>query len=84
MVNHLSIDRPLVNREELQESFRSIGITYRCVTATKMFYSDHPPPHFCARYGEFEATIDIESLEIIEGELPARAFNLVQEWAMVH
>jgi hypothetical protein len=50
----------------------------------RMFYNDHPPPHFHARYGEFEATVDIETLEIIEGELPTRAFHLVREWAMMH
>lgn len=38
-------------------------------------------PHFHARYGEFEATIDIESLETIAGELPRRARRLVVEWA---
>jgi len=49
-----------------------------------MFFNDHAPPHFHARYGEFEATIDIGTLEGIEGELPNRAFNLVREWAMIH
>ena len=49
-----------------------------------MYYNDHAPPHFHARYGEFEATIDIANREIIEGELPVRALNLVQEWAMIH
>lgn len=50
----------------------------------RMFFQDHPPPHFHARYGEFEATIDIETLEVLEGRLPRRALNLVQEWAMMH
>ena len=45
-----------------------------------MFFNDHPPPHFHARYGEFEATIEIATLEILEGELPRRALNLVREW----
>lgn len=36
----------------------------------RMFFNDHPPPHFHARYGEFEAKIDINTLQIIEGELP--------------
>ena len=49
-----------------------------------MFFNDHPPPHFHARYGEFEATIMIDTSEIIEGELPIRALNLVREWAMIH
>lgn len=49
-----------------------------------MFFNDHAPPHFHARYGEFEATIEIGTLTIIEGQLPRRALNLVQEWAMIH
>jgi len=43
----------------------------------RMFFNDHPPPHFHARYGEFEATIEIATLNILEGALPARALNLV-------
>ncbi len=50
----------------------------------RMFFNDHTPPHFHARYGEFEATIDIETLAIIRGQLPLRALSLVQEWAMMH
>ena len=49
-----------------------------------MFFNDHPPPHFHARYGEFEATIDIATLGVIEGRLPARALDLAREWAMMH
>jgi hypothetical protein len=48
-----------------------------------MFFNDHAPPHFHARYGEFEATIEIGTLAIIEGQLPRVALNLVQEWAMI-
>lgn len=49
-----------------------------------MFFNDHPPPHFHARYGEFEATVEIATLQVLEGALPGRALNLVQEWAMMH
>ncbi len=35
----------------------------------RMFFNDYPPPHFPARYGEFEATFAIETLEVMEGEL---------------
>ena len=49
-----------------------------------MYFHDHPPPHFHARYGEFEATIDLATLEVIEGKLPGRGLSLVQEWAMIH
>ena len=50
----------------------------------RMYFNDHAPPHFHARYGEFEATVAIETLEIVEGELPSRALILVREWAMMH
>jgi hypothetical protein len=49
-----------------------------------MFFNDHPPPHFHARYGEFEATIDFDTMEVLEGGLPPRALNLVREWAIIH
>ena len=41
-------------------------------------------PHFHARYGEAEASVDIESLDVIAGELPPRARRLVAEWATAH
>jgi hypothetical protein len=44
-----------------------------------MFYNDHAPPQIHARYGEVEATIEIATLAVIEGQLPRRALNLVQE-----
>jgi hypothetical protein len=35
-----------------------------------------PQAHFHARYGEFEATIEIALLALIEGSLPPRALVL--------
>jgi hypothetical protein len=42
------------------------------------------PPHFHARYADDEASIDIETVTVIAGELPARALRLVGEWAREH
>jgi len=50
----------------------------------QMFWREHSPPHFHALYGEFEALIDIRTLDVIGGKLPKRAFNLVIEWAIEH
>jgi hypothetical protein len=41
-------------------------------------------PHFHARYGAAEASIDIEGSAIIAGDLPPRANRLVIEWATSH
>lgn len=45
------------------------------------FLGTHPPPHFHAVYGEYVALFDINTLEVIEGDLPQRARKLVEEWA---
>jgi hypothetical protein len=49
-----------------------------------MYYNDHAPAHFHARYGEHEALVAIESLELLRGALPRRALALVLEWAVLH
>lgn len=48
-----------------------------------MFYNEHAPAHFYARYGEHEATIRIED-GVVEGFLPKRARALVLEWCGLH
>jgi hypothetical protein len=45
---------------------------------------DHPPPHVHVRYGEFTATLDVDTLEIRHGRLPRRARLLMLEWASLH
>ncbi len=47
----------------------------------KLFFGDHPPPHFHVVYGEYNALFNIETLEMIEGDLPNRANKMVIEWA---
>ncbi len=48
-----------------------------------MYYRDHPPPHFHAIYGDFEATVVIET-GAVQGLLPPRVLGLVQEWRVLH
>ena len=49
-----------------------------------LYYNDHAPPHFHARYAEHEATFTIDGLEILSGSVPRRARALVLEWASLH
>ncbi len=49
-----------------------------------IYYGDHLPPHFHARYGEREALYEIDTLSIYRGSLPRRAHNLVLEWGDQH
>ena len=45
----------------------------------RMYWDDHPPPHFHALYGEFEAQYNIVTLDVIVGALPRRAHAMVVE-----
>ncbi|MDP2974590.1 MAG: DUF4160 domain-containing protein [Anaerolineales bacterium] len=49
-----------------------------------MFYKDHAPPHFHAVYNQYEATIRIDPVRILEGSLPRRVQSLVFEWAALY
>ncbi|MDA0205359.1 MAG: DUF4160 domain-containing protein [Acidobacteria bacterium] len=49
-----------------------------------MFYADHNPPHFHARYGEQEAVVEIDTLALLAGKLSPKARALVVEWAAMH
>lgn len=49
-----------------------------------MFHNDHFMPHFHAYYGEEGATINLHTLEVMEGKLSQRALRLVKEWAELH
>jgi hypothetical protein len=50
----------------------------------RMFFDDHPPPHFHAQYGDHEALINVHTMAVIAGRLPPRALGLVIEWAVLH
>lgn len=49
-----------------------------------MFFDDHNPPHFHARYGGYKVSIGIRDFAVLDGYLPPRALGLVMEWADLH
>ena len=46
-----------------------------------MFFDDHAPPHFHARYGGDEVVIQINPVGVLRGKISPRALSLVLEWA---
>lgn len=48
--------------------------------AIKMYFKEHGIPHFHAIYGEFNGVFNVDTLEMIEGDLPLRAQRLIEEW----
>ena len=50
----------------------------------QMWWREHPPPHFHARYGEYKASVSIDTLTVVDGSLPPRILRLVRTWAFMH
>ncbi len=50
----------------------------------RMYFDDHPPPHFHASYQGFEAFVAINSGEVVTGNLPRKAARIVRQWALDH
>jgi len=48
-----------------------------------MFWREHKPPHFHAKYGDDEIIIEIESGKV-SGSMSRRALAMVQEWRELH
>lgn len=47
----------------------------------KMYFREHGVPHFHAEYGEHTGVFLVDTMKMIEGDLPRRAQKLVVEWA---
>jgi hypothetical protein len=52
----------------------------------KMYFAqkEHNPPHIHVIYGDYMSAIDIQTLDVLEGDLPEKALNLVKEWIQQH
>jgi Domain of unknown function (DUF4160) len=61
----------------LPEISRFLGIVIA------MYYRDHRPPHFHAKYGGYEIIVSLED-GVVEGRFPRRALQHVLEWYALH
>ena len=57
---------------------------YGIIIRMYFLQSEHNPPHIHAIYNEDVAAIDFMTGEVIEGFLPQKAMNMVQEWIAIH
>ncbi len=70
----------LVGRR-LPEISRFFGIVIRMFAEPA---APHHRPHFHAYYQDERATVAIDAIEVIGGNLPAREMRLVLAWAEIH
>ena len=52
----------------------------------KMFFKpkEHEPSHIHALYGEYVGEFNIKTFEMMEGDLPPKAQELVREWLSMY
>jgi hypothetical protein len=52
----------------------------------KMYFKpkEHEPSHIHALYGEYMGEFNIRTLEMIQGDLPAKAQEIVREWLILY
>ena len=62
----------------MPEISRFYGIVIR------MYWADHPPPHFHADYGGIAAKIEIGTGQVLAGRLPRHARQLLRQWEREH
>ena len=51
--------------------------------AIYMYWRDHAPPHFHARYQDDEVTVEIAT-GAVTGRMSRRALGLIEEWRAIH
>jgi hypothetical protein len=49
-----------------------------------MYFEEHNPPHFHVKYNEHRAVMDIQTLNILAGNLPVKVRGLVGESAELY
>ncbi|TYO94806.1 DUF4160 domain-containing protein [Desulfallas thermosapovorans] len=59
----------------------TISMFYGIIIRMYCAPDEHNPPHFHAYYGKYKAIIDINTCELIKGNLPGKQLKLVLAWA---
>lgn len=62
----------------------AISNFYGMIIKIYFMSKEHNPPHIHVIYGEYTAAISIYNYEVIDGDLPQKALNLVIEWIKLH
>jgi len=63
----------------------AISMFYGIIVQMLFFDNEkHNKPHVHVRYAEYKASIDIETTELLAGNLPKRQLRMIQAWIEIH
>ena len=48
-----------------------------------IYWQDHSPPHFHAKYGDEEVVVEVETGKV-SGDISKRALAMIQDWRKLH
>lgn len=57
---------------------------YGMIVKMYLLGKEHNPPHIHVIYGDYNAVIDIQTLGVLEGDLPGRGLSIAQEWTKIY
>lgn len=62
----------------------TIARFYGIIVQMRLIDKEHNPPHIHAKYNDYEASFLISTGEIVEGNFPSKARQLVKEFILKH
>lgn len=62
----------------------TISMFYGIIIRMYCGRTEHNPPHFHAYYQEFKAIVNIQTCEIMQGNIPSKQSKLIVAWAELH
>jgi hypothetical protein len=81
----LSIDGYSRYTEVGSHNMPIISMFYGIIVQLFFFDADkHKKAHIHVRYAEFVASIDIQTTDILDGDIPQRQLRMVQAWIEIH
>lgn len=54
---------------------------YGMVIKMYLLGKEHNPPHLHVLYGDYNGVLDLQTLSLLEGDLPGKALSMAREWA---
>lgn len=62
----------------------TISMFYGIIIRMYCGRTEHNPPHFHAYYQEFKAMVNIQTCEMMQGNIPSKQSKLIVAWAELH